>query len=388
MDIDCVIIGVNSEKTLNVCIQSIINSKYTQGRLHIYYVDGGSTDKSVSVASAFDQVIVIQLNPEYPTPGMGRNAGWKKGESPLVHFFDSDVIVAPDWIENAVNEMKSDIGAVRGHLNERYPDASIFNWIGNLEWNVPPGKCDAFGGIVMIRRFILEETGGYDEVLVAGEDPELSQRVKILGWDILHLDVPMCSHDLAMMKVRQYWKRAYRTGYGYAAVALRLLVMRLKRFAAKGIGKKIMQSAQKIAGKPLVQTGLKETDNKAEISLNNFWLYECFRIKIRGGGFVFLTLLAVLLMPWAVQAKGIACLIIIIIIGALLLLFYPLFFRISWFMKDKKLDRAKARIYAAHCSLVVIPEFFGLMRFFAGLIFNKPLRNKRAGLGTGVSGKI
>lgn len=364
MDIDCVIIGVNSEKTLRACIQSIINSKYTQGRLHIYYVDGGSTDQSVSVASAFDQVHVIQLNPEYPTPGMGRNAGWKKGDSPLVHFFDSDVIVAPDWIEKAVNQMNMDIGAVRGNLNERYPYLSIFNWIGNLEWNLPPGKCDAFGGIVMIRRAILEETGGYDEVLVAGEDPELSQRVKRLGWDIIHLDDPMCSHDLAMMEVKQYWKRAYRTGYGYGAVAFRLLVMRLKRFAAKGTGKKSMHAS------------------------NNFWLYECFRIKVRGGGSVFLTLLSLLLIPWAVQAGGMGFSIIIMIILGLLLLFYPLFFRVSWFMEDKKLDRPKARIYAAHCSLVVIPEFFGLMRFVVGLLFNRPLRNKKVKLGTGVSENI
>ncbi len=388
MDIDCVVIGVNSEKTLKVCIQSIIDSRYTQGRLHIYYVDGGSTDKSVSIASEFDEVSVIQLNPEYPTPGMGRNAGWKRGKSPFVHFFDSDVIVAPDWMERAVKEMKvDDIGAVRGNLNERYPDLSVFNWIGNLEWNVAPGKCDSFGGIVMIRRSILEDTGGYDEELVAGEDPELSQRVKILGWEILHLDVPMCSHDLAMMKVRQYWKRAHRTGYGYAAVALKQLVIMLKRFAEKGGGKILLQSAEKIAGKPLGQTRLKGVD-KIDISFNNFWLYECFRIKIRGGGFIFLTLLSILLIPWAVHSEGIAYLIIMMISLGLLLLFYPLLFRVSWFMKDKKLERSKARIYAAHCSLVVIPEFFGLIRYFAGLIFNRPLRNKRAGLGTGVSRKI
>ena len=388
MDIDCVIIGVNSEKTLGDCIQSIIDSDYTQGQLHIYYVDGGSTDNSVAAASAFDQVNVIQLNPEYPTPGLGRNAGWKKGTSPLVHFFDSDIVVAPGWIEKAANAMKGNIGAVRGNLNERYPDASIFNWIGELEWNAPPGKCDSFGGIVMLRRSILEETGGYDEVLVAGEDPELSQRVKFLGWDILHLDAPMCSHDLAMMKVKQYWKRAYRTGYGYAAVVLRLFVMRLKQFAAKGIGKILMRWTRKITGKPLVQTGLSDTNNKAKISFNNFWLYECVRIKIRGGGFVFFSLIAILLLPWAVQSKGMAGLMILMMTLGVLLLFYPLFFRISWFMKDKKLDRAKAEIYATHCSLVVIPEYFGLLRFFAGLILNKPLKNKRARLGTGVSKRI
>jgi len=82
MDIDCVNIGVNAASTLAACIDSVLESRYTRGRIHTWYVDGGSTDKSLDVARAFPQLHIIELHPESPTPGLGRNAGWMAGKSP------------------------------------------------------------------------------------------------------------------------------------------------------------------------------------------------------------------------------------------------------------------------------------------------------------------
>lgn len=381
MDIDCVVIGVNCELTLQRCIQSILDSLYSRGAIHIFYVDGGSTDNSREVAMKFPDVHIVEIRPEYPTPGMGRNAGWRKGASPLVHFFDSDVVVHPHWLDTAVDRLvpdasstgenvahhqlqenygtspqnhdvphspsplgcKGNIGAVRGNRIELYPERSLFNWIGNLEWNAPPGECDAFGGDVLVFRNILEQTGGYNEVLVAGEDPELSQRIRKCGFKIHQLDAPMCSHDLAMMNVKQYWKRAYRTGYGYAAVTAGTRWYRLRKSASDG-----------------------------------FWVYELFRILIRGGGFLFFFFLSLLLAPWSAYA-------LFLMFPGCALLFYPFLFRVPWFMADKRLGRAKAQIYALHCSLVVVPECLGIFRFLWGALLNRPLRNKKSGLKTGLS---
>ena len=339
MDIDCVIIGINTEKTIEQCITHLLASHYTRGAIHIYYVDGGSTDDSIPKAGAFAGVNVIALHPEFPTPGLGRNNGWKVGTSPLVQFLDSDAMVEPHWLDRAVDALmdNKEIGAVRGNRYETHPRASVFNWIGDMEWNGEPGICDAFGGDVMIRRPILEETGGYDEILVAGEDPELSQRIRQKGWQILQLNTPMCGHDLAMMHLGQYWKRGHRTGYGYAAVTAR-----------------------------------------CGLSAGGFWLRELFRISARGGGFVGFTLAGLIL-------GVVHPLFLLLLFPGLLLLFYPFLFRTSWFMEHKKLNREMAMIYALHCSLVVIPQFFGVKRFFWGKLLNRPLRNKSSMLKTGVS---
>jgi len=63
-----------------------------------------------------------------------------------------------------------------------------------------------------------------------------------------------------------------------------------------------------------------------------------------------------------------------------LLVFYPRLFSVDRMARDKKLTRVQGERYAWHCSLVVLPELFGLLRFFAGEIAAAPLRNKAPGV--------
>lgn len=66
MKIDIVIIGINSEATLKLCIESVLDSHYSKGKLTIYYVDGGSKDQSISIAKAFPEVHVLILDSLQP----------------------------------------------------------------------------------------------------------------------------------------------------------------------------------------------------------------------------------------------------------------------------------------------------------------------------------
>ena len=334
-DIDCVIIGVNCSATLGACIQSLLDSNYPRNRLHIIYSDGGSTDNSLETAAAFPGVQTVALTPETPTPGLGRNAGWKAGTSPLVQFLDSDTEVDPDWLRHAVQAMTDTTTAVCGRREEKHPKRTVYNWIASLEWNGGAGQAEAFGGDVLIRREMLKRTGGYDEILVGGEDPELSQRVRRMGGVITALDVPMTRHDIAMTTIRQYWKRAFRSGYGYAAVAFRHLG-----------------------------------------AVEGFFFTEFRRIMIRGGGSLAIAGLGLLLGLLANP------LWLTLLVPAFALLLYPRIFRVRYFMDDKSLSRSRARTYAWHCSLAVVPQFFGIARYVYGTMFNRPLRNRPTGLRT------
>ncbi len=340
-EIDCVVIGVNAEATLQRCLSSIINCDYPREALNIVYVDGGSIDESIAIAESFADVRIIRLELEHPTPGLGRNRGWKVGVAPLVQFLDSDTILDKNWFSRAVKEFQADVGAVAGNRSEIHPEKSVYNWIGNLEWNGSPGDAECFGGDVLIRRQALEETCGYDDELVGGEDPELSVRIRSVGWRIRQIDVAMTRHDLAMTTFTQYFRRVYRSGYAFAAV--------IDRCSDKGI---------------------------------MIWRKEFRRILIRGGGFVgvsFFAALAFLLMPFALETL-IGCLLLFG--AALVLLFYPRLCRVGYFMEDKQLNRSQARVYAWHCSLVVIPDIFGVARFYLGKALNRPLRNSRRKLTT------
>jgi glycosyltransferase involved in cell wall biosynthesis len=344
-DIDCVLIGVNSGKTLARCIDSILQCDYPREKLHICYVDGGSSDNSIETAERYCGVSVVSLNPEYPTPGMQRNAGWKNGRSPLVQFLDSDTVLDTVWLSKAVDTIEADnrIGAVLGMRNEMYPDTTIYNWIGNIEWNGPAGESDCFGGDVLVRRQALVKTGGYNETLVGGEDPELSRRIIRAGWHIIRLGAPMTKHDLAMTTVKQYLRRAFRSGYGFAAV----------------------RALEARAG-------------------SDFWRYDLIKIIVKGGTFLCSVPLAVLLVVLAPPG-------IIKVIAALLpfaglaVMLSPRLLRIGKFMNDNNLNTADAKRYAWHCSVVVLPQLFGILRFQLGRLVNKPLRNKRRNLKTDLS---
>jgi glycosyltransferase involved in cell wall biosynthesis len=343
-DIDCVLIGVNCSKTLARCIDSILRCDYPREKLHICYVDGGSTDNSIETAKRFREASIIALNPEYPTPGMQRNAGWKNGRSPLVQFLDSDTILDAGWLSKAASAIEDDqLGAVLGMRNEIHPERTVYNWIGNLEWNGPAGQSDCFGGDVLVRRQALEKTGGYDESLVGGEDPELSRRIIRAGWDILRLDAPMTKHDLAMSTVKQYLRRAFRSGYGFAAVRAR----------------------EARAG-------------------SSFWRFELYKIVIKACAFLGSTLLALLLLA-LVPYTGIKIIAALLPLSGLTVMLSPRLFRIGKFMNDYNLNKAEAKKYAWHCSIVVLPQLCGILRFHLGQLFNKPLQNKRSNLKTDLS---
>jgi GT2 family glycosyltransferase len=114
------------------------------------------------------------------------------------------------------------VAVVWGQRRETYPEHSLYNRVLDLDWIYPPGVSDFCGGDALMRRSVLEQVGGFSEDLIAGEEPELCQRIRGKGYVILHIDQPMTRHDLAMTRFQAYWKRALRAGHAYAEVSQRM----------------------------------------------------------------------------------------------------------------------------------------------------------------------
>ena len=75
-----------------------------------------------------------------------------------------------------------------------------------------PARSKYCGGDVLIRAEAFRQIGGYNPTLIAGEDPELSVRLRQHGWTILRIDAEMTLHDMAMTRFGQWWKRARAIG--------------------------------------------------------------------------------------------------------------------------------------------------------------------------------
>lgn len=212
-----VAIGRNEGERLHECLQSL------SAAAAVVYVDSGSTDGSVQRARGLGaQVLELDMSVPF-TAARARNAGYRhlrevEPNLPYVQFIDGDCTMELRWPENALAYLAShpEVAAVCGQLRERYPDASIYNWLCSIEWSRPTGEVEACGGNVMMRTGILESVGGYRNDFIAGEDTELCLRLRAAGWRIWQLDTEMAFHDAGMTRFRQWWRRSVRTGYFYA----------------------------------------------------------------------------------------------------------------------------------------------------------------------------
>jgi glycosyltransferase involved in cell wall biosynthesis len=214
-----VVIGRNEGERLLRCLQSL-------GPLQprSVYVDSGSTDDSVALARD-NGVAVVNLDLSEPfTAARARNVGFRKllqlhPALDYVFFVDGDCEVVSGWVELAVTFLgqSPDVAVVFGYRRERYPDASVYNRVCDLEWqDIPVGEAKTCGGDIVARVPAIQQVDGYRPDMICGEEPEMCVRLRREGWRIWRINTNMTVHDAAMDRFGQWWKRTMRGGFAYA----------------------------------------------------------------------------------------------------------------------------------------------------------------------------
>lgn len=218
--IGVVIIGRNEGARLIACIKSV--RAMTDA---VVYVDSGSTDGSVEAAATLGaEAVSLDMSTPF-TAARARNAGYrrlKETRAPaFVQFVDGDCEIARGWLETAQDflENHEDAAVAAGHVREKFPERTIYNRLCDREWAGPAGETAMCGGNAFIRASAMDETGGYNTALIAGEEPELCVRLREKGWRIYRLDAEMARHDAAMTSLGQWLKRARRAGHAFAEVS-------------------------------------------------------------------------------------------------------------------------------------------------------------------------
>lgn len=213
-----VVIGRNEGDRFVRCLQSLV------GKVNpIVYVDSGSTDGSIEVAKSRG-VEVVDLDTSIPfTAARARNAGYERlraiaPATELVMFVDGDCEVDEHWFPAATNFLaqSEQYGVVCGRRRERFPEASVYNYLCDVEWDTPIGDAKACGGDAIMRVNAFDSVGGFNATLIAGEEPELCVRLRAAGWKIRRIDQEMTLHDADMTRFSQWWMRAVRSGHAFA----------------------------------------------------------------------------------------------------------------------------------------------------------------------------
>ncbi|WP_292289468.1 glycosyltransferase family A protein [Marivita sp.] len=220
MSVDVVLIGRNEGERLVKSLGSVL----PQAR-RVIYVDSGSTDDSVATARRMGAE-VVDLDMSLPfTAARARNAGFgavmAHDASPeAVQFLDGDCTMAADWLERGFIRLRAeaDLGLVTGLQSELHRDTTVFNQLSDFEWKRPEGEIHACGGNMMVRVSAFQEVGGFDPTVIAAEDDEFCTRLRKAGWRLFRIGEPMSQHDGGRLRFSQWWRRAERTGHGFAQV--------------------------------------------------------------------------------------------------------------------------------------------------------------------------
>ncbi len=175
--------------------------RQTIGQVACTLVDGVSTDGTPAlVRERFPWVDVI-VKERDSGPAASRNIGMRACASPYIVFVDSDVRLAPDWIDRQVAFLQCRQNAAMACGKLVYASApetlhaayGAMNrigvaWNGGIgrrasEFNAPRRCLWLVTAAVIVRRSIFDRLGGFDERMFAYyEDTDLGWRANLFGY--------------------------------------------------------------------------------------------------------------------------------------------------------------------------------------------------------------
>jgi len=169
--VSIVIPTLNSESTLEKCLDSVNNQKYST--FEIIVVDGGSDDKTIKIADKFG-VKLINANVKSMTKQTNIGAFQSKGD--YIYRLDSDVVLSPNVVGECVKKCElENCNAVATYWG---PETSISFWAKVRKLEKDSYKYDIHRNVARFyQKNVYMEIGGYNEDLVSGEDYDIQNRI-------------------------------------------------------------------------------------------------------------------------------------------------------------------------------------------------------------------
>lgn len=143
----------------------------------VIVVDDGSTDVTRRMVEMRDQgqLSLRYLYQSWGKMGAARNLGIAQARAEIIAFTDDDCIVDPHWLAEIARAFASHPQAlgVQGRTITNHADMTPFTrQVEQLEGGPPYRTCN-----IAYRAGILTQLGGFDPVLIRGEDVVMGMRV-------------------------------------------------------------------------------------------------------------------------------------------------------------------------------------------------------------------
>ena len=184
--ISIIIPAYNEEKVIKNTIEGLLETKYP--KKEIIFVDDGSTDKTLSIATQFKDQIKI-LHKENGGKASALNYGLVYSTGEIIVIVDADTIIGRNSLKEIVKgfELNEHVAAVAGNIKVR----NRVNWITKcqaLEYitgiQIVRRAFDVFGSITIVpgalgafKKSLLTEAGAYGKETIV---EDFDQTIKLL----------------------------------------------------------------------------------------------------------------------------------------------------------------------------------------------------------------
>ena len=264
VDIDIIIVTYNSSGIINDCLASIANVDYPLTKIHVYVVDNGSEDDSISTVESFKAEFELKSISAGKNIGFGRgnNLGAKQGSSPYLLFLNPDARLT----RHSLKALAIDIGRSSERTGawecrqfpyehpKQYNPASM-----EIEW--------ASGACLLVRRNVFHRISGFDPLIfLYAEDVDISWRVRKKGYSIRYVPSALVEHNAKSEEIKlheHYYSMEYnlylRMKFGCVADVFQyfsLLSRILKKPPVEGLGQQMYSAMLRVFLKtPLIFLG-------------------------------------------------------------------------------------------------------------------------------------
>jgi glycosyltransferase involved in cell wall biosynthesis len=235
VDLSVIIPVRNGATTLRAQLDAIVGQQWS-GSWEIVVVDNGSTDGTVEVANDVARTeprVRVERVPDLDGAGAVRNAGVALAGGDAFALCDADDIVGPSWVA-AMGDALREHDAVSGPL-----EVTTLNppWLVRTRGTPSLSSPSTFHGCFPImpagnfgmRSSAWQQLGGFDPIVLANEDADLSLR----AW-LQHVDVHFAPDAVVHYRYRDEGAVLFRQGLRYGTYRV-LVARRARRAGVAGV---------------------------------------------------------------------------------------------------------------------------------------------------------